>query len=148
MDWVGLQNEAARMLLEKDALHIYAGLMIQLTAAKLSHRSLGHVLPWLSVLGLELINEFIDILRGGEPRLMAWQVVSGVHDIINTMILPTVLLLLCRRAPELFIWRNRDAGPEAQRGAESRQDDQAADDPPVVESGHSRRMSEMSQLSS
>jgi hypothetical protein len=37
---------------------------------------------------------------------MAWQVVSGTHDIINTMILPTVLLLLCRRAPHLLIRPN------------------------------------------
>ena len=54
------------------------------------------------MLALELVNEVIDVVRGGEPHLMPWQVVSGVHDVINTMILPTVLLLLCRRAPALF----------------------------------------------
>lgn len=104
MDWLSLKDEAARMVFEKDALHIYAALFIQIAAARLSRRSLGHVLPWLSVLGIELANEAIDIWRGGEPRLMPWQVVSGAHDLINTMLMPSVLLLLCRYAPELFDW--------------------------------------------
>ena len=102
MDWLDLKHEAARMLFEKDALHIYAALFVQIAAAHLSRRSLGHAFPWLAVLVLELINEVVDIARGGEPALMPWQVVSAVHDMINTMILPTVLLVLCRRAPALF----------------------------------------------
>ncbi len=106
MDWLALELELARMPLEKDALHIYAALFIQVVAAKLSRRSLGHILPWLAVLGLELINEAVDIVRGGESRLMPWQMVSGAHDIINTMILPTILMSLCRRDPTLFQWDN------------------------------------------
>ena len=108
MDWDALKDEAARMLLEKDALHIYAALVVQLVAARLSNRSLGHLLPWKIVLGFELVNEVSDIVRGGEPRLMPWQVVSAVHDILNTMALPTVLLLLCRRAPGLVAWSKND----------------------------------------
>ena len=109
MDWLALKLELARMLIEKDALHIYAALLIQVVAAKLSRRSLGDWLPWLTVLGLELLNEALDIFRGGEPRLMPWQVVSGAHDIVNTMILPTVLLLLVRNAGDLFAWRTTQA---------------------------------------
>ena len=105
MDWLGLKHEAARMLFEKDALHIYAALFVQVTAAQLSHRSLGHVFPWVAVLALEIINEVIDIVRGGETHLMPWQVVSGVHDLINTMILPTILVLLCRHVPALITYR-------------------------------------------
>jgi hypothetical protein len=100
------------MLLEKDALHIYAALLIQLVAAAWSRRSLGDARPWLWVLGIELANEWMDLLRGGEPRLMPWQVVSAVHDIINTMVLPTVLLVLCRKSPNLFAWTLRER-PEA-----------------------------------
>ena len=114
MDWLSLKDEAARLVFEKDALHIYAALIIQIAVAKLSRRSLGHLLPWLSVLGLELANEMIDIWRGGEAQLMPWQVVSGMHDIINTMVLPTVLLLLCRRAPEVFDWRDGEAEGKGQ----------------------------------
>ena len=105
MDWIDLQDEAARMLLEKDALHIYAAVAIQMAAAKLSRRSLGHAIPWLWVLALELINEVFDLGRGMEPVVRPWQVVSAVHDIINTMILPTILLLLCRRDPTLFDYK-------------------------------------------
>jgi hypothetical protein len=106
MDWNALKDEAARMLLEKDALHIYSAFVIQVVAAKASRRSLGHTLPWLAVLGAELLNEANDLRRGGEPDLMAWQVVSGVHDILNTMVLPTVLLLCVRYSRELFRWRS------------------------------------------
>lgn len=109
MNWLGFKLEAARMLFEKDALHIYAALVIQIVVAKLSRRSLGHFLPWLAVLAIELVNEGLDIFRGGEPRLMPWQVVSAVHDIFNTMILPTVLLMLCRHAPSLFAWSRDDS---------------------------------------
>lgn len=115
MDWFGLKDEAARMLLEKDALHIYAALIIQISAAKLSRRSLGHALPWLWVLALELINELLDLGRGMEPVVRPWQVVSGVHDIINTMILPTVLLMLCRRDPTLFQWSDDAATKVTER---------------------------------
>ena len=104
MDWNSLKDEAGRLLLEKDALHIYAALLIQVVAAKLAGKSLGHAGPWLWVLVLELINELFDLGRGMEPALKPWQVVSGVHDIINTMILPTVLLVLCRRDRTLFAY--------------------------------------------
>ncbi|MBC7989521.1 MAG: hypothetical protein H7Y19_08065 [Luteimonas sp.] len=112
MDWLSLKNEAARMLIEKDALHIYAALLIQVVAAKLSRRSLGHALPWLWVLALELINELLDLRRGMEPVVRPWQVVSGVHDIINTLLLPSVLLLLVRYAGELFRWGPLDSPVE------------------------------------
>jgi hypothetical protein len=105
MDWIGLKDELARMLLEKDALHIYAAVLIQLVVARWTGRTLGHLLPWNAVLAIELLNEIVDLARGGEPRLMPWQIVSGVHDIINTMALPTLLLILCRRAPLLLDWR-------------------------------------------
>ena len=106
MDWSSVEKELWRLLLEKDALHIYAAVLIQFAVAKLSRRSLGHLLPWFAVLGIELVNEWIDLLRGLEPELRPWQVVSAVHDIVNTMIMPTVLLLLCRRDPTLFVWRS------------------------------------------
>ena len=114
MEWIAFKDEMARMLLEKDALHIYAAVLIQLIAARWTRRTLGHLLPWNVVLAVELLNEIVDLARGGEPRLMPWQVVSGVHDIVNTMILPTLLLILCRRAPRLLDWRGE---PDRRKGA-------------------------------
>ena len=104
MDWVGIKSEVARMLFEKDALHIYCAVAIQIAVALWLRRSLGDARPWLAVLGVEAINEVFDLARGGEPELMAWQVVSATHDFFNTMIMPTVLLLLVRHAGELFDW--------------------------------------------
>ncbi len=112
MEWNLLKGEAARLLFDKDALHIYAALAVQLAAARLSRGSFGDILPWLTVLCAVLINEYVDLVRGGELRVMPWQVVSGVHDILNTMILPTVLLMLSRRAPSLFVWRRAETEPE------------------------------------
>ena len=34
MDWLSLKQEASRMLFEKDALHIYAALFVQIAAAR------------------------------------------------------------------------------------------------------------------
>lgn len=115
MNWLDLKDEAARLLFEKDALHIYAALVIQVAVAKLSRQSLGAVRPWLGVLAIELINEVFDLGRGMEPEIRAWQVVSAVHDIINTMILPTILLYLCRRDPSLFAWRSAETEPFEER---------------------------------
>jgi len=104
MNWLDIKNEAARLLFEKDALHIYAAVIIQLVAAQLSRKSLGHWLPWSAVLGLELCNELLDVVLGQEPTLKAWQLVGAAHDLFNTMIMPTLLLVLCRRAPDLWNW--------------------------------------------
>ena len=64
-------------------------------------------MPWLTVLLLELVNEGLDMWLGEEVQLKRWQLEGAVHDLVNTMILPTALLLLCRYAPGLFRGRRR-----------------------------------------
>ncbi|MDQ3144720.1 MAG: hypothetical protein M3Q57_07585 [Pseudomonadota bacterium] len=83
MDWLALKDETARMMFDKDALHIYVAVAIQVAAALLSRRSLGYFLPWLAVLGCALVNEALDVVLGQEQILQPWQVVGGVHDLIN-----------------------------------------------------------------
>lgn len=102
MDWIAYKDEAARLAFEKDALHVYAAVVIQIAAAIVSRRTLGDLLPWLAVLMVECGNEIFDYIFSGEDELRPWQVVAGFHDLVNTMILPTVLLLLCRHRPQLF----------------------------------------------
>lgn len=102
MDWMGLKGLAEAVAVQKDALHIYAGFLIQVLAALLFRRPLGHWLPWVAVLGVELANEAMDFRFGEEARYQEWQWLGARHDLINTMILPTLLLLLCRYAPGLF----------------------------------------------
>ena len=102
MDWMGLKGLASDLGLAKDALHVYGAVAIQVAAALLCRRSLGHWLPWTIVLLAELLNEAGDMWFGEEARIQQWQIDGAVHDILNTMILPTLLLLLSRFAPTLF----------------------------------------------
>jgi len=102
MNWLDMKEVAAALLLEKDALHIYAAFVIQVIAALLVRRPLSHWLPWLVVLGFALFNESLDMLLGEEASIKPWQMRGAAHDLVNTMLLPTVLLLLCRYRPGLF----------------------------------------------
>jgi hypothetical protein len=102
MDWMGLKGLASDLGLAKDALHIYAAVAIQIAAALLSRRSLAHWLPWTAVLLAELLNESGDMWFGEEAHIQQWQLDGAQHDILNTMILPTLLLLLSRYVPSLF----------------------------------------------
>jgi hypothetical protein len=114
MDWMGLKGLAEALTVQKDALHVYAGFLIQVAAALVFRKSLAHWLPWLAVLAAELANEAMDLRFGEEAQYQEWQWIGARHDLINTMVLPTLLLLLCRFAPALF----RPAGSVAREGAE------------------------------
>lgn len=95
--------------LSQDALHIYLALFIQMLVAAVSRRGLGHFLPWLCVLLLELANEWVD-LRSTEmtTEVGKW---ASIHDLWNTMLVPTLLLLIGRFAPWLL-----QRPPSADRG--------------------------------
>ena len=107
MDWMGLKDLAADLTIAKDALHIYLAFVIQVSAAAIFRRSLASGLPWLVVLLFELVNEALDMWLGEELQFKQWQLEGAAHDLVNTMILPTALLLLCRHAPGLFRGRRR-----------------------------------------
>ena len=110
MDWMGLKGLAADLSVEKDALHIYAAFAVQAGAAALLRTSLARWLPWFVVLAVELANEWMDVWFGEEAHIQQWQLDGARHDLINTMILPTVILLLARYAPGLF---RRDPRPSS-----------------------------------
>jgi hypothetical protein len=110
MDWLGLKAVASDLGVEKDALHVYAAFFIQVGVAFALKRSLADWGPWLAVLGALLVNEYLDIFHGAEIEVHAWQLWGSCHDIINTMVLPTVLLLLSRLAPH-WLTAGRTVGP-------------------------------------
>jgi uncharacterized paraquat-inducible protein A len=89
--------------LERDALHIYAALLIQVAAAALSRRTLRSPLPWLAVLVFALGNEYLDITADGVAEDWEWW--TSLHDLWNTMLVPTLLLILVRFAPSVFLRR-------------------------------------------
>ncbi|HEX8124252.1 MAG TPA: hypothetical protein VF548_01585 [Allosphingosinicella sp.] len=89
--------------LERDALHIYFALIIQVGSAALLRRSLASPWPWLIVLVCALANEWLDIFR--DNLVEDWEKAGSLHDLWNTMLLPSLLLLIARFAPRLLIAR-------------------------------------------
>jgi hypothetical protein len=79
--------------LGRDALHIYAGMAVFIAVRLLWRREGGWAFAWLAALALALGIEWLDIRAFGmegvpQPDPNNW------HDIWNTMVLPTVLLLV------------------------------------------------------
>src|SRR3546814_2277911 len=64
--------------LSPDALHVHASILTMLAAAVLWRRRMDHVLPWVTVLALEIVNEVLDLSApvGNENTLHA-----SLHDI-------------------------------------------------------------------
>jgi hypothetical protein len=79
--------------LGKDALHVYAGLILFIGVRLIWRRRGGWVLGWLAALAAALIVEWLDIRTeiaeaNLRPDAEHWK------DIWNTMFWPTVLLLV------------------------------------------------------
>ena len=114
MDWVQFKDYLSQVTdLSQDALHIYAAVLIQFAAALLLRRSLAHPLPWLCLLAVLVVNEAVDLREPDRP-IEEWQVVGGLRDVWNTLLLPTVLMLLARFAPRLMTGRAAAAAAEGQ----------------------------------
>lgn len=82
--------------LDQDALHIYIGLSVLLAAGWVLRRPLGSLLPLIMVLAVALAGECYDLrfYLDTQRRLM-WQ--ESLHDVLNTLFWPLVLVLLARR---------------------------------------------------
>lgn len=97
-DWLLFKDELVRATaLSRDALHIHLAVLAQVAAAVLLRRKLGDWLPWLAVFALALLNEAADLWVEVWPRAeQAKQAAMAVHDLLNTMIMPSLLLALSR----------------------------------------------------
>ena len=93
--------------LSNDALHVHLALVLLLLVAALLRSRPDGLVPWLVVLALQLFNEAADLALGGDPD-RARALAASWHDIVNTMVWPTVLLLGGR-----LIWRPGRAGSSA-----------------------------------
>lgn len=81
--------------LSKDALHIYVGLLVFLLAALIFRRPIRSLVPWLTVLAVAALGEAVDAIENIRS-LGQWQRAASVHDLINTLVWPTILHLLAR----------------------------------------------------
>jgi hypothetical protein len=84
-----------------DALHILAGVGLQLVFAILFRLSLKSWRPWLFVLFLLLANEAGDLWVEQWPE-PAMQYGEGLKDVFLTMALPTMLALLVKTSPAIL----------------------------------------------
>jgi hypothetical protein len=91
--------------LDMDSLHVHIGVLAQIAAAVVLRRKLSSVWPWLAVAAAVLANEVYDFRYEKWPTREA-QFREGVTDVWNTLLLPTVLLLLARFTPGLFAARS------------------------------------------
>lgn len=87
-DWLGIT---------KDALHIHIGLAIFVGLLVLLKRSPASLVPWLGVLGFELVNELMDIFHW-HAGSFSFEVGDSLKDIANTMAWPTIVLVCFRVA--------------------------------------------------
>lgn len=81
--------------LEKDALHIYVGLILLLVGVGVFKLSIRSVKPLFLVLFFAVLGELID-RRDNIVDLGYWRWQDSVHDIINTLFWPTILVLMAR----------------------------------------------------
>jgi hypothetical protein len=84
-----------------DALHVVAGVALQLLAAALMRRPVAGWGPWLVTLLFASANEAADLLAEQWPHA-GMQLGEGAKDILLTMVLPTLLLAAARWRPALF----------------------------------------------
>ena len=114
MDWWQMKYWVEETTgLNMDALHVHAGVLAQLLVALVLRRSVASVWPWLLVLAAAVANEWWDLTYEIWPtRDEQWD--ESIRDTWNTMLLPTLLLLLSRFAPGLLV---RRAAPEEPAGS-------------------------------
>lgn len=82
-----------------DALHVIAGVVLQLAAAAIFRSNLAKPLPLVAVFLLELANEANDLRVEKWPQ-PGMQYGEGAKDIIMTMLLPLLIFLVARHRPK------------------------------------------------
>ena len=102
MQWFELKNWLELSTgLDRDSLHIYAGVGVQLAVAVILRRSLASPVPWLFAVCVALANEYYDYSFISVASSGAQQAYDeAVRDIWNTLLLPSVLWLIARFFPE------------------------------------------------
>ena len=99
---------AETLHLGKDALHVYVALLVFFGACLLFRWKAWQWNPWLCVLGIALAGEVWDLGDSfvGGARL---DFAASLKDLWNTLLVPTLLVLLARYSPVF-------GGPHPRRG--------------------------------
>jgi hypothetical protein len=116
MDWHEIKQWLSGTSgLDMDSLHVHIGVLAQVAVAVVLRRRLSSVWPWLAVAAAVLANEVYDFQYEEWPTRRD-QLLESVKDGWNTMLLPTVILLLARFAPGLFAPSSDSGEPSSERG--------------------------------
>lgn len=83
--------------LSRDALHIYFGLAILLLSAAMLRKPLRSYVPWSVVWAMAIAGELLD-MRDDLMLYDHWRWDASMHDVLNTLFWPTVLMLLARHS--------------------------------------------------
>ena len=81
--------------LAKDALHVYVALIVFLVACRVFRWPASSWKPWLVVLAVALLGEVLD-LRNSLAKGYTVRLDYHWTDIWNTMLVPTILVLVAR----------------------------------------------------
>ena len=101
-EWIALKSQIVDWVgLDRDALHILAGLVGLFVVAALARRPIAGPLPWLALLVAELLNEAVSGLADG--RIERWELDGSAHDLWVVMAAPTALMLIARYASHWLI---------------------------------------------
>lgn len=106
--WIGYKLRLVEFVgLTNDAMHVHGSILILFVSAIILRRRPDSIWCWLIVLFAELFNEYADLhgVAPGEATIDA-----AVHDLYNTMLWPTVILILGRF---LFPPRQKQAAPNS-----------------------------------
>ncbi len=92
--------------LDRDAMHIYVALLIQLVVALPLRRRMASFFPVFVVICAILLNEWADLqlLPQDKPFPQA-NIDAAVQDLVNSILLPVLLFLLARFWPGLLLGR-------------------------------------------
>jgi hypothetical protein len=81
--------------LSKDSLHVYVGLSVYLLVVFAVRSRFRSLVPWFAVLSAALLGEALD-MKDDISSLGYWRWSASMHDIINTIFWPSVLVALAR----------------------------------------------------
>ena len=112
MDWFEIINWLALSTgLDRDSLHIYAGVGVQLIVALIFRRSLASPVPWLLVAVAALTNEYYDYSFVADNLNARQEYFDGaIRDVWNTLLLPSLLLVIARYWPTWLTGRAKTVG--------------------------------------
>lgn len=92
--WIGYKTRLVDFVgLTNDAMHVHGSILILFVSAIILRRRPDSIWCWLVVFAAELFNEYAD-LKGVAPGEATMD--AAMHDLYNTMLWPTVILVLGR----------------------------------------------------